>query len=381
MNCQRMVTRVGEKVENRSGGTWTATKVLEAIDEAVQSLIITQQEAYKDYELDYTDLNVAIETTAGRMVNTGQNLLEWRVPEFMHKIRRIEDTTSSDTPVTIPAVDLQRKELMRDIRFKAGGHHWLYTRRSTVFSQVGFVGMLEGVSTIRVWYIRRVAPLHYGTAQLAPATTVNVNSASGQVVLNVASTTGFAAGMRVRIAEGIAARDETREILTVTSATQLTLTANLGFTHLAVDADTVEAVNVLRFAGTPAAGRIVRRDDAYVGAVLELTSNSPAGVIDQMAVVDDYISSQQDAVVDDDWRSVLTTATTYAMVPQIEPEHHELVVIWASMRLAEETGSQKMMNTLGPKLDKLMNDFVNAIEHRQHQTPQFVFHAEAENEI
>jgi hypothetical protein len=69
------------------------------------------------------------------------------------------------------------------------------------------------------------------------STTINGDSASGQPVLNVASTTGFEVGETVEVGYGTA-RYETGEIASIGAGT-ITLTANLGFSHTAVQADTV----------------------------------------------------------------------------------------------------------------------------------------------
>lgn len=393
MNAQRMVTRVWEKIENRSGATWDASKTLEAIDESIQSLVIMQQEAYQGYEQDYVDLTVLTEKTAGRMVQGIQDILEWRVPEYIHKVRRIEDTTNGDLPNEIPFTDLMKKEQMRDFRQKAGQHHWFFSRRSMLLQQVGFIGSLTGVTSIRVWYIRRVAPLHFYTP-----TAITTNAQDGSVVatttLTVLSTTNLRAGMVVRIGRGTV-RVEDRTIQTVLTATTVQLTTALGFTHTTVQNDTVEPLNAFIFQATiPASstapptsgGRVVSRDDLYIGATIEITNDvtSPttlAGNLDTLLQVTAYYGYPRIAMFHTSLTAPVTSATTYAMVPQIEPEHHELVVVWAAVRLAEESGSQKMIGTLSGKLGKLMQDFQNGIENRQHQTPSFVWHYPEDSEI
>ena len=74
-------------------------------------------------------------------------------------------------------------------------------------------------------------------------TTVNGDSASGQAVLNIASTIGFRAGDSIIIHKG-GSREETGIIDTVGSGT-VTLTTNLIYTHNAVDADTVRTMGPL----------------------------------------------------------------------------------------------------------------------------------------
>jgi hypothetical protein len=75
------------------------------------------------------------------------------------------------------------------------------------------------------------------------STTVNADSASGQPVLNVAVTSHFAAGQGVQI-NPHGARDETKTILSVQAGVSLTMTANLTYTHTAVQADKVKRVGI-----------------------------------------------------------------------------------------------------------------------------------------
>ncbi len=70
------------------------------------------------------------------------------------------------------------------------------------------------------------------------STTVDADSASGQKVLNVASTTDFLPNYVVKINEG-GARSEERRIDTVQAGISLTLITNLANTHTAAQADAV----------------------------------------------------------------------------------------------------------------------------------------------
>lgn len=79
------------------------------------------------------------------------------------------------------------------------------------------------------------------------STTVNVDSASGQPILSIASVTGFTVGEIVEVGHGTA-RYEALEVLTV-GASSLTFTTNLAFSHTAAQADTVK--KQLRLYGLP----------------------------------------------------------------------------------------------------------------------------------
>jgi len=69
-----------------------------------------------------------------------------------------------------------------------------------------------------------------------PFSTVDADSASGQKILNLAATTNFESGQTIIIGEGTA-REETKVIDTVQAGVSITMTANLDYTHTAVQAD------------------------------------------------------------------------------------------------------------------------------------------------
>ena len=73
-------------------------------------------------------------------------------------------------------------------------------------------------------------------------TTVDADSNSGQAVLNVAATTDFMVGDRIRINAG-GARDESGYIVSISAGASVTLAANLASTHTAVQADVVQVAN------------------------------------------------------------------------------------------------------------------------------------------
>lgn len=70
------------------------------------------------------------------------------------------------------------------------------------------------------------------------STTVDADSSSGQKVLNVAATTGFAVGDEILIHAG-GAREERGVVASISAGASLTLEENLTYTHTAVQADDV----------------------------------------------------------------------------------------------------------------------------------------------
>lgn len=103
---------------------------------------------------------------------------------------------------------------------------------------VDHVNLYLGTSTGVLYYSGRILTTDTTWTEDATATTVDADSASGQKVLNVASTTGFQVGGVVRINSG-GPRQEDRIIGSIQAGVSLTVTANLTYTHTLGDADAV----------------------------------------------------------------------------------------------------------------------------------------------
>jgi hypothetical protein len=109
-------------------------------------------------------------------------------------------------------------------------------------------------------------------------TTVDADSASGQKVLSVASTTGFAVG-NVVVVNSKGARQEVRTIDTIQAGVSLTMTVNLTYTHTAVQADGVYScvyTDLHLQAGSPCIGA----GDNTVGISLDKDGNARGASVD-----------------------------------------------------------------------------------------------------
>lgn len=341
ISAQRMVARINAKVENKAKQTWTDTEVLAAIDKAVERLVLLQSQSFRDQELDYLDVNVTTETTlSGGMVLVG-DLMVWRIPEFIRKVRRIEDTSNGSFPIEIPHLKLEEKDQYRNPNVGRLRKYWIYMQGNEHRGRVGFTGSLTGVSTMRVWYERRVAPLHFGVARVGTVLGVPAGST----------------GTRIWFADpGLA-----------TTAGRI---LSRGITY-----------------GTGAS--TVTRNEVYIGAQVEFgNSNSGTfveGVTDQIR----RFTSSVYGTVDDvpapdtlDWQwlfdeplqrpsdgALLTCAQfSYSLIPQIEPEHHPLVEVVAAMLLAQESGSKRMVESLREQHEVGITQFQQACADRQYQT-------------
>lgn len=344
ISAQRMVDLVGRKIEDVAHTRWTTAVKLQAIDGAVQQLLLDQARQRQDHDLDFVDLSVSEElNNAGTMTDSGQTIREWRVPDYVYEIRLIEDTTDENVPRVIPRYPLSQKEQYRNV---AAGMFWVWSKGGDIRTRIGFVGELTGVDSLRVWFIRRVAPLHYGVLPNRTVAAVQVGCTNARLTFALAS-----------------------------AATTVGRVVNRGRTY------------------TGPSG-LVSVSDVYVGAIVEFGTGAGVtvdGVTDEIRklVSSSYIQVDDAPVAPDTgfhWTwvfdellrlpingaSVNCAGFSYSLVPQIAPEHHELVALMAAIRCAEEAGGFRTMDALKGKMQDLYADFLNATQSRQSQTPEFV---------
>lgn len=164
LNALRMVERLARKVEDQAHKVTTETEKLQALDEACQDLKLKLVEQYQDDDLDYVDIS----PTAGVAVST--DLTEFYLPEWCYKVRLVEDTSQPGDPVEIPYAHMHSKERYAGRLFSRVPRCWLFARGGNVFQRIQLRGAIAGLASFRVWFVRRYAPLHYGTAQTNAST-------------------------------------------------------------------------------------------------------------------------------------------------------------------------------------------------------------------
>lgn len=330
ISARRMAAMVCDEIDNPDFAHWTPTKTLSVIDQAIQHLYLIEQDARQSHEMDVLDVDVATARAAGTLTPQGSeplNLSEWLVPDYVYRIRLIENTSRGTVSPEIPFTDMSdREEVKRQMRSAS----WTWTRRGETRQKIGFIGQLAGVSSFRVWYARRLPPLHYGTAK------------SG---LNDAVPPVEAASTAARIWFDI---------------------------------------------GTDGAGRIIERGEVYVGSLIEFgshpTNGNVLGVTDEVRCIDAGAMTLLTTPLQYAWLwqfdqilqhpGTLTTLNCvgheYSLIPQIGQEHHELVILMAATRLAKATGSVKNIQLLKGEAGDLYTKFIDAVQLRQAQTVEKV---------
>jgi len=153
--------------------------------------------------------------------------------------------TWTDNVSVIAAATLARGSTARgtlDLRTKRGAYLFLAIGRG------GTAALTNGVSVLVRRTLNNDGAIHpapvaefLSQTAAATATTVNSNSNSGQAALNVASSSGFAAGQIICVEGASQARQEFHRVSKV-AAGIITLDTNLKTTHTSAQADTVRNV-------------------------------------------------------------------------------------------------------------------------------------------
>ena len=149
----------------------------------------------------------------------------------------------------------------------------------------GVANIAGSSHTMAQWQAEAAAPDAHGVnadPKFASVvyTTVDADSASGQKVLNVASTAGYNAGEKIWIGQGTA-RMEQGVIDTIQAGVSLTLLANLTQTHTGAQADVVQScvyTNLHLQSTSPAIGAA----DATVGVVNDFDGVARGAVTDDV---------------------------------------------------------------------------------------------------
>lgn len=176
LTAQSLVDRVRQRVADEGSLIWNNTKILEACDDAMQTVTEYVRLAGSDHELDREDFLATQFTT----VEAGW--YELALPEWVGAIRRVEGVNSggSEFPQLIRQAGLHDKELGRGIMDPLRGTlapRWVRSR----FGRPGSFSIFGEPSSwgkIRVFFIRRYPPLHWGTTPASGSTTSLVFAAT-----------------------------------------------------------------------------------------------------------------------------------------------------------------------------------------------------------
>lgn len=146
-----VVRRVRSQIQDRGAQVWDDGEVLEAIDSCFAEIEDTRRQAGQDHGLDLIDF-----TTAGFGAR-GPTWRDLELPEYILEVRRVDGLQSPGAqPDRFPEGSIDQLD------GALGCPHWAYTEGQQRISIFG--SDLSGYQYVRVWFIRRSPPLHWGVA-------------------------------------------------------------------------------------------------------------------------------------------------------------------------------------------------------------------------
>lgn len=206
LTARSLVAQVRTRVADPSALTWDDAEILEVADDVLQELWTEIRTQASEYSLD--SIVVTPVLVNGRHY-------EATLPEWVGTIRRVETTNTRGVTCEIPHSQIQ-------------GRDYLTQRGDMWHRAYGLLGgkiavYLSSVADLRVFYIRRWAPLHFGTAQVQSVGPVNTklrlaSAPTGKLVRRA----GLLIGMHIEISADVttpANRDQIRLITSEDTST------------------------------------------------------------------------------------------------------------------------------------------------------------------
>ncbi len=177
LNCADALNRVRRRIVDTSENMFSDDEVLEAMDEALQPIFTTVRLAGESHEMDEINIPKSDFTD----ISTG--VLEFSLPEIVADIREVEGVTAAElAPVPLPRAYIQEKDLGRGFG-SSTLPAWFFSK----FGRPGRIqlrGRANEFKSFNIWFTRRWAPMHFGTAASGTTTTLVFDaSPDGGVVI------------------------------------------------------------------------------------------------------------------------------------------------------------------------------------------------------
>lgn len=204
--CQETISRVRNQVSDPSAEVWTDAKVLQAVDQALESIWTTVKLAQRAHLL----ASEVVLTSA--MTAVGRDMYEYTLPEYVGGIELIE-AVFGDQAVPLghgDTVDIS-------MRNRARCSFYVRTGPSTVRL------IRASASSFRIWFYRRWPPMHYGLAASGSTTTLGFSATPTGTV----KQRGLYKGSRIELLAG-ANKDALVEVTDYNPTTNVVTFAALG---------------------------------------------------------------------------------------------------------------------------------------------------------
>lgn len=154
LTAQALVTTVRKRIEDRNSASFDNAEILGAADQALQAIYTDIRNTMRDHETDRVALALSDFT------NPEQYVYEYVLPEWVAAVRELSGTYSN-APSQRNLVTFPRAEI--DWRRAVGGPSW--TMVGDRPGTIRIFGNLSRFSAFTLYFERRWAPLHWGTAQ------------------------------------------------------------------------------------------------------------------------------------------------------------------------------------------------------------------------
>lgn len=198
LNAKDLVVRVRDRILDKSSRAIDDATVLRFADDALQSLYTTMRLSNQDYELDRLLIPFA------NFVESDPNLVETRLPEYVGEVRLVEKQVQGQSIGAIldKSPTLKQRSIAMGA-FAVRNPVWFYSRHARP-GWLAIAGRLGGITDVAIWYIRKWAPMHFGTATAGGANTLTFD-APGDTTLTgrVLLRDSYYVGMDVEITNNL----------------------------------------------------------------------------------------------------------------------------------------------------------------------------------
>jgi len=168
-NVQDLITRVRERVHDRSGHAYADDEVLRAADDALRQMFTAIRTVGDGPNLDYVDFAVSSLTQVERNVYTLD------IPDVMADPQHVELISTDNGRVQqIMQASLAEKGVAE---LDWPGRHivWNWGPKGTFQLR----GIVTSYVTLRIWYVRQFPPLFYFAATAGSTTSATIGAATG----------------------------------------------------------------------------------------------------------------------------------------------------------------------------------------------------------
>lgn len=168
INTREIETRIRQRIHDLGSRVFDSGELLATLDDELRVLFSEMRSAGQSYGQDYLDVTIA------SMTQIESGVYEYRPPDYVSDIQLIEALVSLGQPsLPIPFVPNELKDVQRT-RMGGTGVVWTWGRNGAVQIR----GSISPV-TVRLWFIRALGPMVYGTSSAGSTTSLTIATVTG----------------------------------------------------------------------------------------------------------------------------------------------------------------------------------------------------------